>query len=131
MLLVLSGLYADTKLPAQSKLILTNFKYKSELKKGILEEDEYSTKKYVEMLLKINENLGGRAVMSRHDLKKLTTRESLDEILSSADDTDDSVEIAGLFSSKMLVAPNSSDSNICFMDMRGEQVLSPADAGKF
>jgi ribosome biogenesis SPOUT family RNA methylase Rps3 len=130
MLLVLNGLYADSK-QAPSKLILTNFRYKAEHTQGTLEEDEYYTKRHVETLLKINANLGGRGLFSRHDLRALTTREKLDEIVASGDSSDDSVEIAELFRDKMLVAPNSTESNICFMDMRGEKVLGPEDAGRF
>ncbi len=65
--------------------------------------------------------------MSRHPLLKLTTRESLDEILASGDTSDDSVQIAQMFAHKM-IAIGEGTSNICFMDMRGERLLDTQDS---
>ena len=69
--------------------------------------------------------------MSRHKLLDLTSQESLEKILAEeADNLDDSKEIAQMFKTRM-VAIGSGESNICFMDMRGEKVLSPQDSSQF
>ena len=75
MLLILSNLYADPKVkgPQPTRLILTNFKFADLYSSGKLEEDEFSTKKHVEQFLKINKSLGGKALVSKYDLKTLTT----------------------------------------------------------
>lgn len=68
--------------------------------------------------------------MSRFSLLKLTTKESLDQILQSSDLSDDSVEIAHMFAQRM-IAIGEGTSNICFMDMRGEKQLAPEDSKQF
>lgn len=134
MLLILSNLYAKPTLPnANSKLIITNFPYPSLYNSSKLEEDEYFTLKHVDQLLKINRNLGGKALFSKYDLLSLTTMSTLDTILTSGTDCkDDSRAIAQLFKEGMMVtSPASHESNICFMDMRGEQELRPEDSKRF
>lgn len=77
---------------------------------------------------------------SRFDLLQLTTKEKIDEILSNAtgskgetiedEYSDDTIQIAKLFKQHMK-AEKSGDSNICFMDMRGEKSLEPQDSERF
>ena len=117
----------------ENKLILTNFPFKSSLSKGTLQEDEYGTLKNTKQFLAINENLGRKCLMSQYSLLELTTQESLEKILQGGESAcgDDSVEVAKLFKEKMTVSTGSNESNICFMDMRGEQELKPEDAQRF
>ena len=71
--------------------------------------------------------------MSRFKLLELTTKERLDHILSHAEEykEDDTYEVAELLSKRMRAPSQGSESNICFMDMRGEQELKPSDASLF
>ena len=56
MILILSNLYNDSAV--NNTLIITNFSFPNDFRRGILEEDEYGSKKNTEEFLKINENLG-------------------------------------------------------------------------
>jgi ribosome biogenesis SPOUT family RNA methylase Rps3 len=68
--------------------------------------------------------------MSKHKLLELTSKDSLEQIIAEDSKEDDSVEIAKMFQTRM-IAIGSGESNICFMDMRGEKVLSPEDSKQF
>ena len=131
MIMTLSDLYNEGN--PNSKVILTNFKFKGLLNQGKLDEDEYGTLKNMNQLLKINENLGYKCLMSRLNLLELTTKENIDKVLENQEEykDDDTYEIATLFSVGMKVKASSSESNICFMDMRGESELKPEDSKQF
>ena len=128
MILILNDLYADSQTP--NRLIITNFFYPSKVKLGTLEEDEYGSLKHTQELIAVNQNLGRKALFSKHPLLDLTTKEKLDKIIASNETDDDSVEIAKIFANRM-IAINRGESNICFMDMRAEKVLSPEDKNQF
>ena len=51
--------------------------------------------------MKINENLGNKIWFTRFSLLHLTTKENLDDIIKSSDDSDDSVKIANYFHENM------------------------------
>ena len=78
MLMVLSNLYNDS--PSDSRLILTNFPFMALLKAADLAEDEYGTKKNTEALLRINENMGRKCLISKYKLLELTSSESIEKI---------------------------------------------------
>jgi hypothetical protein len=101
--MILNDLYdAPAKgFPQQSKLILTNFPFKAAYTRGTLKEDEYGTLKHTETFLKVNVNLGSKALMSRLHILELTTVDTLQKILSEESDEyrdDDTIEIARIFS---------------------------------
>ena len=157
MILILSDLYSDPKslstdtLPASgegsslsyastltNRLIITNFPFVQSAREGKLEEDEYSTKKNTEKLLRINENLRHKALFSKYATLELTTQEKMKEIKQQASATpemfkDDTLEIIKLFQQMDSgIRPTSDEqSNVCFMDMRGTETLKPQDASKF
>ena len=121
MILILSDLYSDPKslstdtLPASgegsslshastptNRLIITNFPFVQSVRDGKLEEDEYSTKKNTEKLMRINENLRHKALFSKYATLELTTQEKMKEIKQQASATpemfkDDTLEIIALF----------------------------------
>ena len=68
--------------------------------------------------------------MSKYKLLELTSKDSLEKILDENSTDDDSVEIAKMFQTR-IIAIGSGDSNICFMDMRGDKVLCPEDSKQF
>ena len=131
MIMVLNDLYNNGN-PA-SRVILTNFPFKALLASGKLNEDEYGTRKNTQQFLKINANLGSKCLMSSFNLLQLTTRETLDKILASEaeNSSDDTFTVAKIFADGMKVKASSSESNICFMDMRGESELKSEDSKRF
>lgn len=129
MILILSDLYCTSAKP--NRFILANFPFKALLARGELHEDEYGSLRHTQQLMQVNENMGGKCLMSRHKLLELTSKEGLERIIAEGSTEDDSVEIAKMFSTRMMVARGSGQSNICFMDMRGEKVLSPEDSKQF
>ena len=101
MILILSNLYNDSS--ADSKLIITNFSFPNDFRKGILKEDEFGSRKNTEAFLKINQNLGRKCLTSKYSLLELSTKEKIDQIFNSEDyKFDDTQEILKILSEKIM-----------------------------
>ena len=100
MIMILNDLYCTSTKP--NKLIIANFPYKYQLKRGELKEDEYGTLKHTQQFLQINENLNHKCLMSKYKLLELTSKDSLEKILDENSTDDDSVEIAKMFQTRMI-----------------------------
>ena len=128
MLLTLNKLYDTIEYTSHKELlVITNFPFIAKLLREELKEDELGTKRNTERFYKIISQPCFResVLVSEKAFQDLTTASSSRGSLDAS--FDQTSELTSILQSQIA----SDLGNICFMDMRAEQVLQPADREQF
>ena len=115
-------------------LVITNFPFIAKLKRGELEEDDLGSKRNAQKFLSIIEKpcFAKSVMVSERAFQELTTANSQasgsgEAGQSTTSNEDHSTQLASVLQDEIA----GDLSNICFMDMRAENVLAPVEREQF